>query len=345
MTVSPNRSPSYLDWARVGRSGNWWYLFGAALIIAVWVIAQSVILTAGVAASGGDLLDPNAFDNGGSQTWVDTAITLVSFLPFFIGTLLVVKFIHGRPARSIITPYSNYNFRLFIIGVLAWGGTVVVVAAITLALRPDGFKWNYDPKTFWPAFLTVLLFVFFQTTAEELFFRGYLLQWISKATRSALLLGVISGVLFTLPHLANPELADLRGAGFLVGTIPYFAIGFALGFVSVRSGTIEMAIGAHFINNLLAATLIGANNSALGSSTLWIDTTPSATETALTSVISVVVFIALTWRAHGSGDLQPIPAAPDETVAERPAAGWFPDPNGQATYRYWDGTQWTEHTS
>jgi hypothetical protein len=28
-----------------------------------------------------------------------------------------------------------------------------------------------------------------------------------------------------------------------------------------------------------------------------------------------------------------------------PAAGWFPDPGGTDTNRYWDGEQWTEHTS
>jgi Protein of unknown function (DUF2510)/zinc-ribbon family len=28
-----------------------------------------------------------------------------------------------------------------------------------------------------------------------------------------------------------------------------------------------------------------------------------------------------------------------------PPAGWFPDPAGTGGQRYWDGTQWTEHTS
>lgn len=32
--------------------------------------------------------------------------------------------------------------------------------------------------------------------------------------------------------------------------------------------------------------------------------------------------------------------------ASRPAApGWHPDPHGRATYRYWDGASWTDHTS
>lgn len=29
----------------------------------------------------------------------------------------------------------------------------------------------------------------------------------------------------------------------------------------------------------------------------------------------------------------------------QPPAGWFPDPSGTGTNRYWDGQRWTEHTS
>jgi Protein of unknown function (DUF2510) len=36
---------------------------------------------------------------------------------------------------------------------------------------------------------------------------------------------------------------------------------------------------------------------------------------------------------------QPQPAGP------APGAGWHPDPHGQARLRWWDGSQWTDHTS
>lgn len=41
------------------------------------------------------------------------------------------------------------------------------------------------------------------------------------------------------------------------------------------------------------------------------------------------------------------PAAAPPTVTPPPAvpAGWYPDPHGQQLQRYWDGTQWTEHTA
>jgi uncharacterized protein DUF2510 len=38
----------------------------------------------------------------------------------------------------------------------------------------------------------------------------------------------------------------------------------------------------------------------------------------------------------------PAPAAP---ASAGPAAGWYPDPQGQKRLRYWDGTRWTEQTA
>lgn len=48
----------------------------------------------------------------------------------------------------------------------------------------------------------------------------------------------------------------------------------------------------------------------------------------------------------------PVPPAPAAAVAApvamgipsaTPSAGWFPDPNGRAVQRYWDGARWTAH--
>jgi hypothetical protein len=38
----------------------------------------------------------------------------------------------------------------------------------------------------------------------------------------------------------------------------------------------------------------------------------------------------------------PAPAAP---ASAGPAAGWYPDPQGQKRLRYWDGSRWTEQTA
>jgi hypothetical protein len=47
--------------------------------------------------------------------------------------------------------------------------------------------------------------------------------------------------------------------------------------------------------------------------------------------------------APPAGGERPAPARPAESVG--PPPGWYPDPQGQARLRYWDGTAWTEQTS
>lgn len=40
----------------------------------------------------------------------------------------------------------------------------------------------------------------------------------------------------------------------------------------------------------------------------------------------------------------PVPT-PAPATSESPAAGWFPDPKKEADLRYWDGSEWTDHTN
>lgn len=64
-----------------------------------------------------------------------------------------------------------------------------------------------------------------QTTAEEWLFRGYVVQWLSLSTGRPLVLAAVSGALFALPHLANPEVLTLSGLALLLGPVPYFVFG------------------------------------------------------------------------------------------------------------------------
>ncbi len=40
---------------------------------------------------------------------------------------------------------------------------------------------------------------------------------------------------------------------------------------------------------------------------------------------------------------EPLPVPPPSPAMA--PAGWYPDTGGQAPFRWWDGAQWTEHTS
>jgi hypothetical protein len=73
-----------------------------------------------------------------------------------------------------------------------------------------------------------------------------------------------------------------------------------LAWVTYRDKSLELAIGAHFANNLLAALLVSSQDSALPSvSLLTVPEVPWG-PAALVSVIMVPIFIWLTgkWNAR-----------------------------------------------
>ncbi len=47
----------------------------------------------------------------------------------------------------------------------------------------------------------------------------------------------------------------------------------------------------------------------------------------------------------GTGTPDAPPGPFTSAAPPTPPAGWFPDPAGSGTQRYWDGRQWTEHTA
>lgn len=368
------QQPSYLDFARVGRSRWWWYLLGTIVILVSWQVVSLVFNGISVAIGG--------------DTWLQTALLILGFLGLFFSVLLVTRLINGRPWRSVITPYTRFNWGLVGRGALFWGVPLLVTQLLTLPMDSDGLRLTPDLGAWILLVVTVVLLVGLQTTAEELFFRGYLLQWVSLASRSRWIIAVASAVLFTIPHLANPEVTSTAGSELAAAVLVYALIGFTLGWVSVVSGTIELAIGAHFINNVASFTLVSPETSVAGSS-LIVDASPNVYLGLGSVLVTSLVFMYLTRNARGSGVLMPELATGEEVIevevelepavepglavasesavvpervvepdvepgvasesAVEPesgltAAGWYADPSDESQVRWWDGEAWTHHT-
>jgi len=311
------------------------------------------------------LLDPGAINADGSfdlgSVWLNNLVALITFVPLFVAVPLAVRFIHGRPWRTLITPFQSFNFRLVGIGAAVWTGLLVLGLLIGVAFGTDELEWVFDPGVFLPNLIVLLALLFIQTTAEELFFRGYLVQWFGLVTRNKWVQSAVIGFVFMVPHMLNPEVADLGGIDYLLGVSGYFFVGFALTWVCINSGTIELAIGAHFANNMLVSVLLSPENSVLGSASLFATGETDLFATAVFTAVTAILFILITWRVRGSGLL--IPALPERRtppamstfaagpmIQERawpmepiapPPMGWYADPYGRAEYRLWNGYYWT----
>lgn len=275
--------PSFLDHAHSGRATGARYAVGMVVIVFGWVFGQAVVLVGGRAAL--------------AAPWPDLTADLLSFVPLLLVTPVVARIWLRRGWRSLITPNARVDGLRIWRGFSSWAVILMAISVPAMLVDSDGLVWG--PPT-WEAFLRTSVvaaaLIGLQTTAEELLFRGYLIQWLSLKTRNPVPLAAISGCLFALPHLANPEVLSLSGFALLLGAVPYFVFGYAFGWVSIVSGSTELAIGAHWANNLLAVTVFGATNSVLSAPTLVTDTSPNVLVSCLAAVANCAVFAW--WNVH-----------------------------------------------
>jgi len=263
---------SFLSMADSGKNSLWRYVLGVILIVLTWVVINAVI---GVAAER-------------SATSVQIALGLLGFLPMLVMPLVVTRVLHGRPAGTLIGPAQRLNWGRIGRAMLVWAGmSVAAVIAEVLWKGLSSYRLNVD--NFLSNLAIIFIYVFLipiQATAEEVFFRGYLLQATGRLTRNWVVLGVINSLFFMLPHLANPEVGN---AGVLLAGLNWLASGMFYTLLTLRSGSLDYAIGAHVINNVLGATFIGYPGGALGEIALVMTKELDATFGLVTFVVAAAI--------------------------------------------------------
>ena len=158
-----------------------------------------------------------------------TEYLAVNFSIFMMlaGLALAVKVIHRRPLLTLVTPAAGLDWRRIGQAALMWCVIAAAISAIEHALYPDRYYLSFDAGRFLPFLAFVLVLTPIQTTVEELVFRGYALQGFGLLMRRPTLVAIASTLVFTFPHLLNPEV-EKHGVALMAAN--YFAIGMLLVF-------------------------------------------------------------------------------------------------------------------
>jgi membrane protease YdiL (CAAX protease family) len=239
----------YLALADQGKNAWWRYAVGIVFILALWIVGTA-FMTVPFQESG--LLTP------GSVT--EFAISLLTFGLFLLGVWLATAWLHRRSFGSLISPSRRLNGRRLLLGAGIWAGLVVLVTLVGVIFMGVRYTFNANFLQGWPYLLVALVLIPLQTSAEEFFFRGYLLQGTGQLTKNWLVLSLLNGMLFTLPHLANPE---VKQNDFLIAFLNWALVGAGWTLITLRSGSLDYALGIHAINNLLLTVLFGYTGGSL----------------------------------------------------------------------------------
>jgi len=187
---------------------------------------------------------------------------LINLSPFvfLLGLLfLLVVVLHKRSILSLTTSRNKVDYKkiLFSFGLIV----LMTIAAFAVSYSMDNstILWNFDPMKFAVLFLISALLFPFQIGLEEYLFRGYLMQQIGIIAKNRWFPLLITSVMFGVFHSANPEVANM-GYGVMVF---YIGTGFFLGIMTLMDESLELALGFHLGNNLMAALLITSDFAAL----------------------------------------------------------------------------------
>jgi uncharacterized protein len=298
----------YLDIAQTGKTDWWRYLLALAFILFMWMIVGSLpllIMIAMTMLDGNPATTFNIYGLVGVDPLVNFITLISTFLPFFIATPLAIRFIHGRPMRSIVTPYQRINWARLFTGFGVWFTLSALISLAEALLHPGRYVLTESFAKIIPFAITTLLLIPFQTSAEELAFRGYLLQWAGLKFQSRLALSLLSGLLFALPHITNPEVK----VDFWASMAFYFSFGMFAAWVTLKDNGLELALGMHAANNIYTGIVANYVVSALPTPSVFTIIEMDAIYNLIAPLLGMLAFYFILfyiWKRNDScEDLKP----------------------------------------
>ncbi len=302
----------YLDLALEGKN-NWWrYALGIFITIVLWLgVTTALFMCLGVwTVIDGDpstYVDSKGHSFVGIDPFVNYIILNMGHLAMLLGLFLAVRFLHKRPFRSLITTDIRINWRMVGLGFGLYFALLIVFTLFDYVRSPETYELTRNPKRVLMLAPIVLILTPIQTTTEELVFRGYLLQGAGLLFRRFGFPALISAAIFTVPHLANPELAH----GFWLVILYYFGIGLLFALITLKSNSLELAIGAHASVNLFSALIVNYSDSALNTESILFCSNIDAAENIVLFIVLALVYYYLLF---GLGLVRGVNrAAPDRT--------------------------------
>lgn len=254
-TLQAAEPVSYERLARVTGRHDWWRpLVGTLVLLGLTMVG--LVLIVGVTDVTGALLDvPRDADDWPLFGEIpDTAVMLIFSATPLPALALTARLIQKRRGGTLSSVVGHLR--------LSWLRTCLAIAAAPIAVLLT-LSFVLDPldSTWvgWGTFLTglavVVCLVPFQAAAEEYVFRGWLLQATGCFVRSPLLVLVPQAVLFAAVH----------GLGTPWGFASLVIFGLCTGWLTIRTGGLEAALGLHITTNVLglgaAAAFVGGLSS------------------------------------------------------------------------------------
>ncbi|MBQ6574584.1 MAG: CPBP family intramembrane metalloprotease [Lachnospiraceae bacterium] len=236
------------------------------------------------------------------EPWSDFFEMIAAFSGLFLSSVWGIRLFCNTSLRAFLFGRGR---RPDVSGALIAGA--LMFAGMIAASIPSFGNFsvsNKDFKIIAVNLVLCLMFVWIQTTTEEILFRGFFLRPPYRndmpALPRGLLFAVISSLVFMAAHLSNPEVTSLSfGADIIFAAASYFVGAFCLYICNLLIGGMEAGLVFHFINNFYCFFLVRNKITTLETPTIFVDNSEAAI--GITSFVTELVMylpplIYLAWR-------------------------------------------------
>jgi membrane protease YdiL (CAAX protease family) len=279
-----------------GRWYAWWRsVVGVILGLSLFVLVTAVVRQAIVMVSWSTTAANQPY-----QGYYEKAFAFelpIGMLAVNLGLAMLIPIawalmalIHQMRPRWLSSVRPGIRWR-YLLGCLAIAA--VVLNGVMLLSTTVGDKLSIHQQSgFWGFFFVILLSSPIQAAAEEIFFRGYLLQALGSLVAKPWFGVVASAVVFALLHGTQnlPLFVDRLAFGLLAGLLVW------------RTGGLEAGIAAHVINNVFAYLIAGLTTSVAALKAIkgigWVDAAFDVGGFALFAVLAYALSRLMKLRTH-----------------------------------------------
>ena len=248
---------NYIEQAYKGKNEWYHWLFTIVIVFFGWQVLGVLPLVLAAAGKSESIAQFTEFAKDNFMTaGLDKNFLLLLLLVMFLFGLMFlfigVKYIHQRSFTSLITSRTKVDWKRFFYGFFVWGILAVGMTYASILLAPENFIWNFNATPFFILVAISFIFIPFQTSFEELLFRGYFMQGIGVLAKNRWVPLLVTSLVFGLLHGTNPEVAKLGQ----ITMVFYIGTGLFFGIVTLMDEGTEITLGLHAVNNITAAFFV-----------------------------------------------------------------------------------------
>ncbi len=214
----------FFEKAKTGNN-EWWRYVVVTILVGVGYTIGQLPLAMAITRSATDNPDVTKssleefstnpdFTMFGINSNMGFALLLLMFVGALTAFYFIFKPVHDREFKTLVNPYSKIRWGRITQAFGLWLTMSLILEVVAYFLYPENYTFHFQWNTFIPLLLISILILPIQTSMEELYFRGYIMQG-TGLTPLYKLLSIVSSFCIAFVLYTSISKLDIMNANVL----------------------------------------------------------------------------------------------------------------------------------